>query len=300
MPLFSSRGPLPFWILILLLITQWSPLVNASAHGRESITWLKTNMPPFFIAHGEHKNQGYGDVVTEILKQNLPQYDHQDLYTNIIKHFSLFQRDGRYCVVGLYKTPEREKFLRFSYPTFMTLPPVLIMKKDRWQKLLHQQAVQLETIFQHQDFILGFSRDRSYGNPIDQVIGKHPDRSNLVHFSGQELTDNFFKMLMLDRVDGLLGLPEEAMYHAHRLGLEHEIITVEILENSQDTEGWLCYAGCPDTAWGRKAIKEINKVLLEKRPTSQYRNAYEHWLHAENKPRFRALYQEVFLQTGRK
>jgi len=51
----------------------------------------------------------------------------------------------------------------------------------------------------------------SYGKFVDEVLNRYGTKQNIFAFEGQELSLHFFKMLKLDRLDGLIGLPEEAM-----------------------------------------------------------------------------------------
>jgi hypothetical protein len=52
---------------------------------------------------------------------------------------------------------------------------------------------------------------------------------------------------------------------------------------------------CTKNEWGKKAIDNINRILLEQRGTERYRAAYERWLDSSSIEGYRKLYKEVFL-----
>ncbi len=282
--------------LLSFLLVSLSALPASAA--KDSITWMEVSMPPYFIQDGPDKNQGYGDVASAILQEQLPEYDHFEMVTNVIRHFHKFKQGEKVCSIGLYRTPEREEFMHFSIPSFLTLPAVLILRKDTLADFGTRLSIKLDDVLRDKKFIIGLSKDRSYGIQIDALLKQYKDRGNLIVYAGQELSANYFKMLMLKRIDGLIGLPDEAMYHAEKLGLRDQLATLTIEENQQGYEGWLCAVGCSKNEWGRAVIDKINRILLEQRPTDRYRDAYERWLDANSLERYRTIYQEVFLKAA--
>lgn len=279
-----------------LLLATIGVLLPATAPAGESITWLEVHMPPYFIQQGPHQGLGYGNAVAARIQQELPEYEHHRLVTNVIRHFDMFKRGDQVCSIGLYRTPEREEFLHFSIPSMLTMPPVLVIRKENLARYT-QTGVSLAELLQHSDFRLGVSKDRSYGAGLDAVLKAAEPDDNRVLFSGQELGGNYFKMLLLDRLDGLLALPEEAMYHAEQMGIRDRIALVPLHENQQDTSAWMCAVACPDTAWGRQVIDRVNGVLMRIRPEETYRQAYERWLDPDLLEDYRRVYDTVFLTT---
>lgn len=281
------RVVVPVFAIILILASP--------ALAKESITWMEATAPPFFIHEGQYKGQGYEDLVTNILIENLPQYTHTRSIANITRHYKEFELGHNVCNVGLYRTPEREKFMYFSLPSFFTYPTVLIIDKSKWPAFGNAKMVKLSHILKSNTLIIGRGENRSYGKFVDEILDKHGTKENLFAFEGQELSLNFFNMLKLDRLDGLIGLPEEAMYQAERLGIRGQIMTIDIEENQGNPESWFSYVACSKTEWGKKVIEDINRVLIEQRPSDRYRAAYERWLDESSHEGYRKLYKDVFL-----
>jgi uncharacterized protein (TIGR02285 family) len=288
-----SRAILLACAALSLMIATLPPLSQA----KDTVSWMEAVMPPFFIQEGTSKEKGYGNEITKIIQQQLTDYEHDEVITNITRHFYKFKQGEQVCSVGLYKTPEREEFMYFSLPSFLTLPPVIIIKKDRHAAFNNRASVGLGEILRNKTLMIGLVKDRSYGTTLDDILARHKEQKNVVKFTGQELSHNLFKMLMMGRLDGLIGLPEEALYQAEQMGIRDQLITLTIEENQNNYNGWMSAVGCSKNEWGKKIIAHINQALLEQRPTEKYRAAYERWLDPNSIENYRKVYREVFLNT---
>ncbi len=286
------------YLTCLLLLVCGPGLQTVLAAEKDTVTWMEAIAPPFFIHQGRFKGQGYEDVVTRILMENMPQYTHKTMTANISRHYHNFKLGEKVCNVALYRTPEREKFLYFSIPSFFTLPTVLVIRRDRFEDFGGTRSVSLERLLSEGRVIIGREKNRSYGSKVDKVLDRHMDQGRIFLFEGQALSKNFFQMLELGRLDAMISLPEEAVYQAELQGIKDDIITLAIEENQGGYDAWLSAVGCSRTPWGKKIIQRINQVLLEQRPTRRYREAYERWLDKGSLDNYRRLYREVFLKTG--
>jgi len=279
--------------IVMIFVICCTP---AFAHCKDTISWLEAVAPPFFIHEGEFAGQGYEDVITDILTENLPEYSHERIIANISRHYKEFKDGRKACNIGLYKTPEREEFLYYSIPSFFTLPAVLIINKSKYASFGGKKTVTLQEVLQ-KNLIIGRSTKRSYGKLVDDILDQYGNDQNIFLYEGTELSLNFFEMLKLDRLDGLIGLPEEAMYQAERLGIRDQIITLTISENQTSYEGWFSYVACSKNDWGKELISKINNVLRQQRTTERYRMAYERWLDESSLEGYRKLYSDVFVKV---
>lgn len=281
--------------LFCLLFVVGSLAPNG-ADAKEPLAWMEAVAPPFFIHEGAYKGQGYEDLITDILVESLPQYDHRHMQANISRHYQQWKQGENACSVGMFKTPERLEFTYFSIPSVFTLPTVLIIHKDRFAAFGGNKSVSLTKLLQDGKLVIGRSNNRSYGIEFDTALNTYGNKKNIFSYEGPELSLNLFKMLQAGRIDALPGLPEEAMYLAETMGIRDQIMTLSVEENQANKENWLSYVACSKTEWGKQAIESINKALLAQRPTEKYRAAYERWLDPSSIEGYRKLYQEVFLQ----
>ncbi|MGE4560653.1 MAG: ABC transporter substrate-binding protein, partial [Desulfobulbus sp.] len=148
------------FVLLLFCTSQW---VSAKDH----LLWMEAVLPPFFIQSGPNQGEGYGDAITRILQEHLSAYTHEKINTNITRHFYMFKQGEHVCSAGLYKTPEREMFMYFSIPSFITLPPVIILKKKNARKFTETDTVSLDAVLGNGNLMIGLVKDRSYGKRLD-------------------------------------------------------------------------------------------------------------------------------------
>ena len=282
-----------FPLAILICLTH---VLAVPAWAKDSITWMKTVMPPYLIQDGPFKDQGYGDVITRILQSHLAEYEHAEITTNITRHFYKFKQGDKVCSVGLFRSPERETFMYFSIPSFLTLPAVIIIRKESLPRFGGKTSVRLADVLNDKDMMIGLNKDRSFGIDTDAILNKYRGRGNTLEIAGQELSLNLFKMLMKGRLDGILGLPEEELYQAEQMGIREQLITLTIEENQTGYDGWLSSVGCSKAPWGKEVIDKINAILIKQRPTERYRAAYERWLDPGAIEQYRRVYREVFLE----
>ena len=282
-------------LLILNLIFSIILLTPLGAWTKDTISWMEAVAPPFFIHEGTFKGQGYEDLITNILIKNLPAYEHSHMIANISRHYQQWKQGEKVCALAMYKTPERMEFAYFSIPSVFTLPTVLIINKEKFKAFGGSKTVRLTDILQSHKYIVGRSKNRSYGIEFDTALNKYGDDKNIFVYEGPELTLNLFKMLLAGRIDALSGLPEEAMYLAETMGIRAQIMTLNIAENQVNNDASLTYVACSKNEWGKKAIDDINAVLRTQRPTPNYQAAYERWLDPSSIQGYRKLYKEVFL-----
>jgi uncharacterized protein (TIGR02285 family) len=282
----------PLYVLLAFLFCTSIPSLS---QAQDSITWMEAVAPPFFIHEGPLKGQGYEDLITEIIAQNLPQYEHKHTIANISRHYQQWKQGEKSCALAMYKTPEREEFAYFSIPSVFTLPIVLIITKDSFERFGGNKNISLQNVLESNSYVIGRSKNRSYGVAFDEVLNTYGNDQNIYSFEGGELSLNLFKMLLAGRIDALPALPEEAMYLAETLGFKEQIMTLSVVENQQNNDASITYVACSKNDWGKRTIDDINTVLVELRPTTTYRAAYERWLDPSSINDYRKLYQDVFL-----
>lgn len=283
-------------LLLSALLLLASIMPSREVGAQDSLAWMEAVAPPFFIHEGPLKGQGYEDLLTEILKAHLPEYSHSHMQANISRHYQQWKQGEKVCSVGMYKTPERLEFTYYSIPSVFTLPPVLIIMKDRFQAFGGKKTVSLAQLLKDGKLIIGRSPNRSYGVEFDSALKAYSTEKNTYSYESPELSLNLFKMLQAGRIDTLPGLPEEAMYLSETMGIRDQIMTLNVEENQANPEASLSYVACSKNEWGREAIQRINRVLLAQRPTTLYRAAYERWLDVSSIEGYRKLYDEVFLK----
>jgi len=279
-------------LIFLFSVTCLLPQV---AWTKDSISWMGSATPPFFIHEGVYKGEGYVEVINNILIENLPEYSHARVQANLSRQNQQWKQGEKSCSPSKYRTEERKEFLYFSIPSTFSLPIVLIINKNNFSAFGGSKTASLASILQSNKFVIGRIKNRSFGTEFDNTLDKYGNDKNIFVYEGPALLVDLLKMLMAGRIDALPASPEEAMYLAEIMGIRDQIMTLNIEENQDDHNAYLGYVACTKNQWGKTAIDNINQVLLEQRGTERYRAAYERWLDPSSFEGYRKLYKERFL-----
>jgi len=292
------RPFVPLLALLVLAAAVASPVSAGTTPPGKRITWVTVDAPPLFILAGPNRGQGYGDRILDLLESEMGEYRHERVVANVGRHIYNLRAGQQVCSVGMFRSPERETIAWFSLPAFFTPPPALIVLKDLQGTLGGPGPVSLERLLADPAIRIGVAADRSYGPALDAVLEKYRGRRNLVVFSRQRLFSDLFAMVKAGRLDGVLGMPMEAWYHAARSGVADQVACQPLKEARQDRGEWFGYVACSRTEWGRQVIARIDAVLEKERKTTRYRSFFERWLKKGLLKSYRDRYDALFLHTG--
>jgi uncharacterized protein (TIGR02285 family) len=258
-----------FLLVVFLLLSR----SMAEQTNGDTITWLVLDLPPFFLTKGSDKGKGIADQIQQMVCERLKGYRSRTQAANASRIARELREDKCVCFAGeFYGNPD---FVT-SAPTIALLPHNVIVRKKDAHLFGDGKKISLKELLQNKGLILGTAKDRLYGPELDAVLKRHAGSAHIYRRSGNDTLDGLLGMLLKGRVDYLIEYPVSIRYAAKREGVEDRIAMISIEENS----GAPLIRGairCPDTEWGRRAIRDINKVLLELRPSPQYRNIIQDW-----------------------
>lgn len=288
---YMLRKLLLRFLVVVSLCVGVPVIAGAEGNASGQVAWMHADFPPLRIINGPYAGQGPSDMIHELMRRELSELDHTVITANLSRTLNWMEQGRQVLAVGLIPTPEREKIMRFSLPCVLVPPVCLVVRADEKQTLASGQRILLR------DFVathrLGVAVNRSYGPEVDAVLRKDPVSANIITNPGSTLFDSLLEMLLLDRVDGVLAYPFEAVYVARMKGKENGIRLVPLHESLIPITGRIA---APRTPWGEAMIERVDDVLLRHRTTPEYRQAFERWLTPEAIPGYRAMY-DVFLKS---
>ncbi|MBF0280437.1 MAG: TIGR02285 family protein [SAR324 cluster bacterium] len=275
-------------IFVLLMVIQSGALM-----AKEIIHWYQSDSPPFIILRGPDKGTGSIDSVIKFFQERIPQYEHKNALSNLVRFEKQAKNGENWCHAWLLKTAEREKFLFYSDPATLVLPSHLIIKKENLALFGSQNQVSLEKIFKNKRIKGRVARSRSYGKKIDSLIERYKDVSNLKLVSQKEI--QVLKMLLLDRIHYTINYPVVADYLAHQFNAAEKFISIPLKETQDIKKG---YIGCARTPWGRQVIDQINQVLKKERTSQLYRKMVtELWLDRNSSRILNTHYDRIMFEN---
>ncbi|EJN07858.1 transporter substrate-binding domain-containing protein [Herbaspirillum sp. YR522] len=270
------------YLLPLLLSATLCP----GALAADQIIWGKHHVPPYMIREGPLAHQGIFDLTLDVLKENLPQYQHVELGAPFPRVISEIKRGAHWCYIGTLKTPEREGDGYFSLPTSIFLPLRIIVRRDRAAQFAGPQS--LQRLLQNSQLVTSVMRNRSYSPTVDRLLTSYPPRES---YSEQA---EAISMLLAGRLDYMIELPLLAFDQARLMGRPDELVAIATLEADEVVFNRVM---CPRNAWGKKVIEQVNTVLDANRDKPYYRSIVEKWHDPASVAEIRKIYDSVFLKT---
>jgi uncharacterized protein (TIGR02285 family) len=270
------------------------PVQAQQSLNDQELVWYHPNFPPSNFVDGLMEGLGYNDQTEKFIATKLTQYQHKFVvasYQRIIH--SLKYAQG--CVVGIYKSEQREKDLLFSISYLLTFSNGLIIKEkdfDKFKPYLNEKGfISIKTLLANQQLFVGISGGRQYKGAIDKALLASSTNNNILTRSNTDVFFGLLQMLDKNRIDYLFGFPEELEYHTSLGVLDNKMKFIPIDEMPRFLKS---YIACSKNAWGEKAITEINQLLLYARHKGEFPRFYQFWLDFDSKKRHRALTHQVF------
>jgi len=256
-----------------------------AAVAGDQITWGKYNVPPYMIREGTWAHQGIFDQALDVLKAQMPQYEHVELDAPFPRIYSEIKKGSHWCFNGALKTPQRESEGYFSLPSSIFLPLRIIVRRDRLAQF--PQRPSLESLLKDHQLITSVMRDRSYSPTVDRLLKAYPPRE---YYSEQV---EAVGMLLAGRIDFMVELPLLAQDQARVMGHGGELVAIPMQEADEVVFNRVM---CAKNEWGRQVVEAVNKVLLANRAKPFYRRIVEKWHDPESVTEIRGIYDKVFLK----
>lgn len=279
----------------MVLIMALAPL--AAAHSKETLVWLKRDLPPLFIFDGPKKGQGVIDQLLSQLIAGMPQYQHSVMKVNRARGLQMLHEPSLTCDAALNWSKERETWIAFSVPVFRAMSNGLAVRRVDRELLtpfIKDGEVDLAALLATGSVTLGIVAERNYGEFLDALLKQAPPETLTLHY-GNNALGSLLQMQRLGRLRLLLGYRPEIRYQAQQEGIaQDELQFYPVRGTGKYLSG---YIGCTDTPQGRQAITEINQ-LLRTLPRDHLSEAYAAWLDPESRSEYLQAAREFFEQQA--
>ncbi len=263
--------------------------------SQDTVHWHVNNFPPYSITSGPEAGQGINDLAMAQLIKGMPEFQHKIVDASLARVLENIKTRNDACSVSLLKTPEREAWMYFSSQRGLVLPNALVMLRNRAEAvkpfLNAQGEVVLASLLADGHFKLGLSAERSYGQPVDQVIKRHPEAIVTISAKDQ-FVSRLLKLVNQNEFDAVLGYAIELKYTAREMKLNMQDFAIYPLAESS---GLLPVSvACSKSEMGRRVIVAINHLLADKNLRREMDAQYRSWLDDES-----ALYYDQLLRQLR-
>ncbi|MCG8636119.1 MAG: hypothetical protein MI863_19965 [Desulfobacterales bacterium] len=249
---------------ILFVTTMVLAIALFSQRGvAEDITWPYICFSPLYICENDRLTGGYAHDILNVIWRGMPEDNHVSQMMPI-KRMLTFARQGKHQLFyGLYKTPEREKFLYYSIPCRISVPPFIVVRKEDVSGFAKGDTASLDKLLSNPGLNFLLLKSVSFGKKIDGILEKHCENPQIsIEYDTTDMGAKSLKLLTRKRVDYFLSL-DGTVNDAKEMGIIDRLAFLHIEEQNKYEVG---YITAPRTPWGRKKIQQVNTILRQEIP----------------------------------
>jgi len=276
------------WILLLL-----SFVASTSINAKETIHWATYDFKPLHLLEGKNANTGIADQIISFIQQQLPQHDHEN-YSSVMVRILRDLQGSKLTCSGMLKRKFWADSLIFSLPVLqipnhsLQFPTSRLAEIEEMTGQSFSQPVSLEALIKsHPTIKVSITEHRSYGEKIDSIIERYQD--NFIHNSAQVRIVDQLKFIQKKRATFTLEYPFVSAY-AFRNITAPPYHSTKLLELEDHLLGHIV---CNNTKQGQQVITEINQIISTHWLTAPYRDIVEQWLPDSSIQSYRLQYEKI-------
>lgn len=284
-------------ILLMTLSLRAAP--NDSISGlkppnKRTIQWMVQEVPPFIMIQGNDAIVKPEDLdgplagLYKVLTMSLPDYEHRFVRIPLLRVTKMIKEENQMCSLVMIESKERHSFLYFGEEVTVGLPVgIVTLQSASPEKLVlsKHDEVDMKQTLEKKQFRLGFVTGRFYTPQLTPIISKNQSKS--YGFISDGSLGKLLSMLQAKRLDGVLAvyleMAEYERAHPHSGKMQFHRL-------KQAQEFTALRASCEKTPWGKKAIKEISKVIRDK----NFKRISNEYLMSVLPPERRKEYQKIY------
>lgn len=297
----TMQFPVLFRPSLIALSTAFALVPPAMAQAADKIVWL---MPEVDAAPGSASGAAAGSAPARRgLAQPLSDYlaahwgspaQHEVLIANVKRSWRMVEEGQQACHLGVLRTPEREAVAYFV-DTHLIPPHQLIIRRAALAKLPRYTDgdADLERIWAERQLRGAIVAGRSYGRGLDALLAKRP-AGVMDEYTTPDFGGNMLSMIAIGRADYTIEY-DFVLAHQQELrtataagGGAGKVSTADLV--SVPIEGFsspvISGIACPRTAWGKRTIDQVERVLGTPQARQFLRDEFFTHLSPEAKARY--------------
>jgi polar amino acid transport system substrate-binding protein len=219
----------------------------------EPIDVVITSRPPYYVVDGNGVVSGIvASPAIEVFK--MAGLDIQWEAASFKRQLKIIEDNKKQiCGIGWFKTPEREKFAKFTEYIYQNKPFIALIRSDNHAVAAHRS---LRSLMNDQALKMGGKLGFSYGATVDGLIDELAPKS----VTTDQTNVGMARMLIGKRFDYMISSPEEA---AHLIGSfstgSEEFTMLKFLDLPSESKRYiLCSQSVSDGV-----IERLNTAILK-------------------------------------
>jgi len=257
-------------LVVLCCLLSLPPHPAQAAEG--PLTWGLQDWPGLVDTRDQ---QPVGGIMFELLRQlteQMPEYRHRYQLMSLQRGFELLRRGHELCVVGAFRTPERD-LLGHYVGLFIAMPYQLVIRAEDLPRITQGQAdVSLQALLQREDLRGALVRGRSYGPLLDPLLGGPQAAARLPRVPSLSVGTNLFEMLAHERIDYMI---EHAEIYQH-LQLARRFSTpLRLVPIRETPQPLIAGIYCSRNTWGERIIRRLDGLARDPAIAARFAEAQQ-------------------------
>jgi len=269
--------------LALSIVLETSSSLKADE--KKTIHWLKWELSPEFIRHGEFAGKGFADQFVKFFEEKLPEYNHEMQWVSIRRWHKETLKERR-CTPHIWNEFHLDQ-LAYS-KAYMLTPPQMALFHKRHMKQLGPEGTVLsfKRLLEEKFTLLTPTLDpKQVRYPILQkYIEPYTGSERVIEIGTANEID--LRLIERKRGDFTLGYPTVITSQRRDRGLRDNFIGYHLEEHQQYKS---IHVSCFGDETGKKVIARINQ-LMGQEELLYFLSLYEDWNNKD--PAFRKAFNE--------
>jgi len=251
-------------------------ILMAGPVAADMVTWLTSDLPPQYIAEGELSGLGIKDQQLRLITAQFPEIQHRTMRASISRLWYQIQHEDGMCGIGVFRTPEREKFAAFTRRS-VPVPGFRLIIRDEDRPLFvpfldEHGEIDLTALQQNRKLVGGYVADRLYPPTMMAYIESAERRART-----EKSIDNqrLFQLLRSKRVDFVFGLGYESAYYGWKFAAQTPLAGLPVKGAPHIVNG---YTACSNQPVGRAMIARLDQMQSDETIWRQWIEPLRRWL----------------------
>lgn len=241
----------------------------------------------------QHPTEGVMfELLHEVTKQ-LPEYQHRYKAMSLSRGFADLTRHDDLCMVGMMRSPERDK-AGYFVGLWPVLPPQLVIRREDRQLIAgKQERTSLAALLQRTDLRGAIIEGRFFGPSLEPLLQTAKDSGQLQTLQTSASSNNLLSMLDAGRIDFTLDFLETFMTSSEaRPELRRKLMLLPLQESQTPRVGGIY---CSRSPHGKQLIERIDKLAQNPQLQIRFQTIIDRYLPAEPRKPY-AKWLDTFFQ----
>ncbi len=283
-------------LYVILTIAVLCLGFSRTADAKEKIIWPYIYFYPIYICDNDKLVGGAGWEIYNLIWENMPEYEHEVVLLPVKRMLEEFKHGKHYLFWGLYKTPDRAKYLYYSIPCRISPPTMVVIRKDDLQRFGGGKALSLKALLDDKALRFLIFDSISFGSGVDELLKEYEKAGNVyTEYRTDKMNQYALDLLLKKRIDYFLAL-NGTRHIASEMGIADQIVFIPIKEQKHYKVGHIV---APKNEWGKQMIKKVNQILRKQIPTEAFFQFFTPLVSDNVVPELRQQFKELIVEPSK-